>query len=112
MLSACAHKDLHWQRSVANCNRVEAAVRAELDKHLLAAGLLFNAYRRIQSDTKSLLAMSCSSMHQPAIRPHTLLLNRATEPSLNERLSARLSENAITRPTRQTAACLQHTAAL
>ena len=85
MLSACAYSDMSWHRTPLNLSRVEAVLKACLHKHLLAAGLVYNAWNRVRLDAYKLPApLGLPPAHDRL--PHTPLLQRATEPPFASRL--------------------------
>lgn len=95
MLSACSYSNMEWRRSAVACSRTQAALKAKLHRYLLKAALLFNACMRVQSDAKSLLALSdshaqkvclpsaCTPLHSAACDPagHSPFESIANEPA-------------------------------
>lgn len=83
MFHACAFKDLVFRRSAHSHAATCAAVQRHLERHLVCSALLHTVSEQLAGQTES----EVTGLTQPKPMKHTPLLQRATEPALQERLS-------------------------
>lgn len=80
---ACIFRDLHFRRSAQSHAATRAAVQRQLDCHLISLALLHTVSERLAAQAESEVAGD--NILKPS--RHISLLERATEPPLEARLS-------------------------